>query len=46
MDNRERLVNAIYKLLCNHPYNVVSRQVDKLGRQIYEIDSKKDKNNA
>lgn len=46
MDKRERLVKTMYKLLCNHPYNVVRRQVDKIGRQIYEIDSKVSKNNA
>lgn len=46
MDKRERLVNTIYKLLCNHPYNVVRWQVDKIGRQIYEVDSKVIKNNA
>lgn len=43
---RAQLVNTIYKLLKNHPYNSVRRQVDKIGRQIHEIDSKTIKNNA
>lgn len=40
MDKREQLKNHIFKLLCNHPYSIVRREVDKLGRQIRELDNR------
>lgn len=40
MDKREQLKNRIFKLLCNHPYSIVRREVDKLGRQIRELDNR------
>lgn len=30
----------MFKLLKNKPYNVVSSQCDRIGRQIYELSSK------
>ena len=40
MDKRKSLENKLYKLLKNHPYNVVRSECDRIGRQIMELDSK------
>ena len=40
MDKRTILENKMYKLLKNHPYNVVRSECDRIGRQIMELDSK------
>lgn len=40
MNKREMLENKMYKLLKNHPYNVVRSECDRIGRQIMELDSK------
>lgn len=40
MDKRKSLENKLYKLLKNHPYNVVRAECDRIGRQIYELSSK------
>lgn len=40
MNKREMLENKLYKLLKNHPYNVVRAECDRIGRQIYELSSK------
>lgn len=37
---REQIKNLIYKLLYNHPYSVVRTKVDRLGRQLRELDDK------
>lgn len=34
------LENKMLKLLKNKPYNVVCRECDRIGRQIYELSSK------
>ena len=40
MDKRTILENKMYKLLKNHPYNVVRSECDRIGRQIMELNSK------
>ena len=40
MNKREKLVNKMFKLLCNHPYSVVRTECDRIGRQIMELDKK------
>lgn len=37
---RERLIQTMYKLLKNQPYNTVRTKVERIGKQIAEIDSK------
>lgn len=37
---RERLRQTMYKLLKNQPYNTVRTKVERIGKQIAEIDSK------
>ena len=34
------LEKKMYKLLANHPYNVVRTTCDRIGRQIRELDKK------
>lgn len=36
MTKAEMLEKKLYKLLNNHPYNVVRTQCDRIGRQIME----------
>lgn len=36
MTKVEMLEKKLYKLLNNHPYNVVRTQCDRIGRQIME----------
>lgn len=36
MTKVEMLEKNLYKLLNNHPYNVVRTQCDRIGRQIME----------
>ena len=38
MDKRQSLENKMYKLLKNHPYNVVRAECDRIGRLIMEPD--------
>lgn len=40
MIKRERLRQTMYKLLKNQPYNTVRTKVERIGKQIAEIDSK------
>lgn len=40
MNKREKLVKKMYKLLCNHPYSIVRIEVDRIGRQIRELDKR------
>lgn len=40
MTKVEQLNAKMYKLLANHPYNVVRAQCDRIGRQIQELDKK------
>lgn len=40
MTKVEQLNAKLYKLLANHPYNVVRTQCDRIGRQIQELDKK------
>jgi hypothetical protein len=40
MTKVEQLNAKMYKLLANHPYNVVRTQCDRIGRQIQELDKK------
>ena len=40
MDKRAMLENKMYKLLKNHPYNVVRAECDKIGRQLMELDKR------
>ena len=38
MDKRTMLENKMFKLLKNHPYNVVRAECDRIDRQIMELD--------
>ena len=40
MDKRMSLENKLYKLLKNHPYNVVRSECDRIGRQIIALDKR------
>lgn len=40
MTKVEQLNAKLYKLLANHPYNVVRSKCDRIGRQIQELDKK------
>ena len=40
MDKRKFRENKMYKLLKNHPYNVVRAECDRIGRQIMELDKR------
>lgn len=40
MTKVEQLNAKLYKLLANHPYNVVRSECDRIGRQIQELDKK------
>ena len=40
MDKRATLENKMFKLLKNHPYNVVRAECDRIGRQIMELDKR------
>ena len=40
MTKVEQLNAKMYKLLVNHPYNVVRSECDRIGRQIQELDKK------
>ena len=40
MDKRAMLENKMFKLLKNHPYNVVRAECDKIGRQLMELDKR------
>lgn len=37
---REHLRQIMFKLLKNQPYNTVRTKVERIGRQVAEIDSK------
>lgn len=40
MDKRAMLENKMFKLLKNHPYNVVRAECDRIGRQLMELDKR------
>ena len=40
MDKKTSLENNLYKLLKNHPYNVVRAECDRIGRQLMELDKR------
>lgn len=40
MDKRAMLENKMFKLLKNHPYNVVRAKCDRIGRQLMELDKR------
>ena len=40
MDKRASLENKLYKMLKNHPYNVIRAECDKIGRQLMELDKR------
>ena len=40
MTKVEQLNAKMYKLLVNHPYNVVRSECDRIGRQIQELSQK------
>ena len=40
MDKRAMLGNKMFKLLKNHPYNVVRAECDRIGRQLMELDKR------
>ncbi len=39
-EKRERLKNLAFKLVSKYPYNVIRTKLDRIGRQIREIDNK------
>ena len=40
MNKRAMLENKMFKLLKNHPYNVVRAECDRIGRQLMELDKR------
>ena len=40
MNKRTMLENKMFKLLKNHPYNVVRAECDRIGRQLMELDKR------
>ena len=37
---RNRLKDMAFKLVSNHPYSVIRTKLDRIGRQIQELDDK------
>lgn len=37
---RNQLRGTAFKLVCKHPYSMVRTKIDRIGRQIREIDNK------
>lgn len=37
---RNQLKDTAFKLVYNHPYSVVRTKLDRIGRQIWELDEK------
>lgn len=47
VDKKRNLIkDTMFKLLNNHPYNIVRTKIDRMGRQLMEIDNKFVKLNA
>ena len=42
MTKQEELQNKMYKLLKNQPYAVVRTEVNRIGRQLMELNTKVD----